>query len=265
MLTGRRLTPEHMDDPHATRAEQVVALKFLRRVNARLGGARAAISHLRRWSKDWPRERAIDARLPSPQPSPKGRGSVRILDVGTGSADIPLAIVRWARRADHDVHITAIDRHPVTCELAREFIREQGEDERITVVEADALRLMEMFQPGSFDYAHAGLFLHHLHDVEVMTVLAMMDRLTTRGVIWNDLVRAPLPRLLLCPLLIGAPPKLRHDAIVSVQAGFTKREAIDLAQRAGLRNLRYRRHMLHRFTLASQKSKVEMSKGETSQ
>jgi hypothetical protein len=256
MLTGRRLTPEHMDDPHATREEQAVALKFLRRVNARLGGARAAIGHLRRWSKDWMHERIIDAGIPSPQPSPippQGRGRIRILDVGTGSADIPLAIVRWAKRAGHDVHITAIDRHPVTCELAREFIREQGESDRITVVQADALRLMDMFQPGSFDYAHAGMFLHHLHDVEVMTVLAMMDRLTVRGIIWNDLVRAPLPRLLLCPLLVGAPPKLRHDAIVSVQAGFKKREVIDLAQRAGLINLRYHCHLLHRFTLTAEK------------
>jgi hypothetical protein len=236
MLTGRILTPEHMDDPAATRDEQVAALRFLRMINARLGGAQAAIAYLKRWSRTWPASRTI-----------------QILDVATGSADIPVAMARWARRAGFTVHITAVDRHPVTLDLARHFVRDQQAEHVITLMQADALRLMDVFQPGSFDYAHAGLFLHHLHDVEVVTVLRIMDRLSTRGVIWNDLVRATLPRLLLWPLLVSAPAKLRHDAVVSVQAGFRKAEAFDLARRAGLNNLCYRRHLLHRFTLVSEK------------
>src|SRR5262245_10491006 len=109
MLTRRIVTPEHMDDPAATRDEQATALRFLRMVNARLGGAQAAIRHLRRWSHAWP-----------------ASAPIRILDVATGSADIPVAMARWARNARLRVHITAIDRHPVTLDLAREFVRQQG-------------------------------------------------------------------------------------------------------------------------------------------
>src|SRR4051812_48892892 len=108
-MTGRQLTPEFMDDPGANRQEQAEALHFIRLVNARLGGAAAALSHLERWTQTFPKPRLI-----------------RILDVATGSADIPLAIAQWAQRQGRRVHITAVDLHPVTLDLAREYIINYG-------------------------------------------------------------------------------------------------------------------------------------------
>lgn len=242
MLTQRRLTPEHMDDPNASREDLTVALKFLRMANARLGGTRAALREFQRWAKSWPVGGASAA-------------TIRILDIGTGSADIPLAIAQWARAAGYRVHVTAVDRHPLTCELAREHLNAvagpcAGD---IEIVQGDALRLTDRYSPGSFDYAHAGLFLHHLQDIEVVTVLRIMDRLTSRGMIWNDLVRVRFPRLMLWPSLIGAPQIVKHDALVSVQAGFTRAESFDLAARAGWRSPRWRRTLIHRFTLTAGK------------
>jgi SAM-dependent methyltransferase len=244
MLTQRRLTPEHMDDPNASREELATALAFLRVINARLRGTAVALRQFRTW---------LNARAGAGEP-------VRILDIGTGSADIPLAIARYARSREIPVHITAIDRHPVTCDLAREYLRSDGGEcaNDIEVVEADALKLTDRFAAGSFEYAHAGLFLHHLQDIEVMTVLRIMDRLASRGMIWNDLVRVgfPPPRVMLWPFLIGAPAIVKHDALVSVQAGFTRREAIELAQRADWIRPTWRRHLVHRFTLVSEKPGV---------
>ena len=240
MRPPRRLTPEHMDDPDASREDLAVALRYLRMINARLGGTKAALRQFQRWATAWPRDGA----------------PVRILDIGAGSADIPLAIARWARAAEHRVRITAVDLHPVTCDLAREYLREHGGEAAgdIEIVHGDALRLTDMFESGSFDYVHAGLFLHHLQEIEVMTVLRIMDRLASRGLIWNDLVRVRFPRTMLAPFLIGASAIVKHDAIVSVQAGFTKAEALDLAQRAGWGKPRWRRHLVHRFTLVATKS-----------
>jgi hypothetical protein len=239
MPAPRHLTPEHMDDPHASPQDLAAALRYLRTVNARLGGTKAALRQFQRWARDWPQGDA--------------RGPIRILDIGAGSCDIPLAIARWARQAGHRVCITAVDRHPVTCGLAREFLAAHGGEAAadITIVQEDALRLTEGFEAGAFDYAHAGLFLHHLRDVEVMTALRIMQRLSMRGVIWNDLVRVMWPRVMLWPALIGAPAIVRHDAIVSVQAGFTRSEAMDMARRVGWRSPRWRRHLVHRFTLVS--------------
>jgi hypothetical protein len=232
-LTQRILEPEHMDDPRATREQIAEALRFIRTVNARLKGASAAVGQFARWSKDWRREETI-----------------HIIDLGTGSADIPVAIAEWARSHGHRIHITAVDLHPITCELAREYV---GDRPDITIVQADALKLMDYMQPGSFEYAHAGMLLHHLSDVQVMTVLRIMDRLTTRGLVWNDLIRGWFGRLGVRLLAAGAPAHVRHDAIVSVDAGFTKREAMDLARRAGLPNIQWRSHWMYRFTLLSHK------------
>ena len=120
---------------------------------------------------------------------------------------------------------------------------------------ADALGLVERFGTAAFDYAHAGMFLHHLGDVQVLTALRIMDRLTTRGLIWNDLVRGGVEAIGVRLLALGGPAMVRHDAIASVAAAFTRREALDLARRVGLSNVRYRRHLFGRFTLVSSKTR----------
>jgi ubiquinone/menaquinone biosynthesis C-methylase UbiE len=234
-LTGRRLSREAMDDPNADRAELAASLKYLRWVNQTLGGANAAIAALEHSARDWPKDRAI-----------------RLLDVGTGSADIPLAIADWAKRRGHCINITAIDVHPTTVELARQHV---GWRDDIALMHADALRLTDIFEAGEFDYAHAGLFLHHLEDVQVITVLRMMDRLTTRGVIWNDLLRGWPGKFGVRLLTLGSrvPKMVKHDAIVSVDAGFTRREALDMAHRAGLKRVTLRSYLFYRFTLVNGK------------
>ncbi len=228
-----------MDDPAVDRDQLDRSLRFIRAINRRLGGTAAALGHLRRWSAGWPPGEVI-----------------RIIDLGTGSADIPLAIVRWARTGGLRVQVTAIDSHPTTLDLAREYVKGAlgaGGHPDIELVRADALSLMDRFDPAAFDYAHAGMFLHHLDDIEVMTVLRVMDRLTTRGVIWNDLVRAPVEAVAVRLLTLGGSAIVRHDALVSVAAGFTRREVLDLAYRVGLQHIDYRRHLFGRFTLVSTK------------
>ncbi len=230
-LTGRRLTPEMMDAPDADRDELRRALGYLRRLNARFGGVKATTS-------------ALEDAVRKDEPD----GVIRILDIGTGLGDIPVAIATWAQDTGRRVHVTAVDAHETTLALAREHV---GVRDDIDLVCADARRLTDLYEPGSFDIAHASLFLHHLQDIEVLTVLRIMDRLSTRGVIWNDLVRSRLSSLLAGVGTMRAPEMVRHDAIVSVQAGFTKRETLDVAKRVGLENVRYRSILLYRFVLTA--------------
>jgi SAM-dependent methyltransferase len=233
-------TPELMDDPGVSREDLDVSLRYIRMVNRRLGGVSALLRHLRAWSREWPRGRPIT-----------------LLDVATGSADLPVEAVRWARNAGHDLRVTAVDVHPTTLALAREHIVASDSPglrlaESIELRELNALKLMDEFKPGSFDYVHAGLFLHHLPEIEVLTVLRIMDRLSRAGLIWNDLVRTQLGSWAITAMTVGTPRIVKHDARVSVRAGFTRREAIDLATRAGLVRPRYEWSvMTHRFTVTS--------------
>lgn len=233
-ITRRKLQPERMDDPGIDRESLGESLEALAKTNRRLGGTRAVLREFARWSRTWtPGE------------------TIRILDVGTGSADIPIAIVDWAREQSFDVEITAVDLHPSTIAFAQQRTADYPE---IDVLKADARELTGRFAVDSFDYAHAGLFLHHLHDVDVMTVLRMMQRLARRGLIWNDLVRSPLTKIAIIPFSWFGPEVFRHDAVASMHAGFTKREALEIARRVGLENVRYRQMLFHRFILTSERS-----------
>ena len=229
----RVITPELMDDPGVDHGELGRSLAYIRGVNRWLGGTRGLLANLRRWSRRWP-----------------GGRPVTLLDIGTGSADIPVAARRWAEGAGFDLRVTGVDLHATTLELAR---RHTDGVEGIELVQGDALRLMDRFSPGSFDYVHAGMFLHHLPFIEVLTVLRIMDRLARAGLVWNDLVRSRTALGLLRPMLLGRPHMVRHDAVASVRAGFTRAEVVDFALRVGIDYARYRTVLAYRFTLAGEK------------
>ena len=226
----RIVTPEWMDRDNVPLDELQRSLAFIRRVNRYLCGTRAVISHLRKFSLRWPPGRPIT-----------------ILDVATGSGDIPLAIARWARRARHDVRVTALDRHALTLELAARHVR--GEPQ-VTLVRADALE--PPFAPGTFDYVVSSLFLHHLSDERVVDALEMMRRLARRGVIWNDLLRHRRAGWWCRLLTAASTPIVKHDAVASIRAGFLRHEVESLRDRLRLGHLRFHRHVGHRFTLAGE-------------
>jgi SAM-dependent methyltransferase len=231
----RTLTPELMDDPDVPRRELGRALRYIRAVNRGLGGVKALMSHLQAWSRRWPKDRPVT-----------------LLDVATGSADLPLAACRWAKDAGFDLRVTAIDKHGETLEFARE--RTRGV-EAISLARVDALEMDERFAPGSFDYVHAGLFLHHLPEEHVVQVLRSMDRAASKGLVWNDLVRSEVGYRVIKILTIGQPRIVKHDARVSVLAGFTKEEAEGLVSRAGIAYGSYSWSVLaHRFTIAGEKA-----------
>ena len=230
-----------MDDPAVDRDQLDGALRFIRGVNKRLGGVSSLIRHLEPWSRRWPTDRPVT-----------------MLDIGTGSADLPLEAVRWARGRGFDLRVTGIDLHATTLELAQDHVDAEPElAGAITLQQADALALDETFADGSFDYVHAGLFLHHLSDIQIMLVLRLMDRIAAHGIVWNDLVRSTVGRAFIHAVTVGKPDIIRHDARVSVEAGFTRSEVLDYAKRLDLTYCTYSWNLFtHRFTLAGERGRA---------
>ncbi len=230
-LTHRAQASELMDDPGVDERELARALGFIRGVNRWLGGSNVAIARVAEFSTHWPAGRRL-----------------RVLDLGTGSADIPMAIVRWARVRGMSIHVTAIDLHEKTVAIAQKLTASSAE---ITVEVVDALRSLEIFGPRSFEVVHAGMFLHHLPDPDAVEMLRQMRDLCTIGAVWNDLRRSAIARLGVRILALPASPMVRHDAILSVEKGFTIAEAKRLALAAGWTNPVVHRHIFGRFTLST--------------
>lgn len=203
---------ELLDLPNIDPAPLRGNLRDLRRVNHWLGGTRLtlrAIEHLFR---------------------PQSVGEhLSFLDVGTGTADIPIAITRWARQHGWQPRVVASDRNPTIVQLASE----QAPLLLLTV--ADGTQLP--FATNSFDIVGCSLLLHHLDPPDAVALLSEMGRVGRHGVIINDLVRSRSGYLgaWLVAHLTTRNPLTRHDAPLSVRRAYTLPEITELFEHAALR------------------------------
>ena len=217
-------------DPTALRR----SLAYIRRVNTLLGYHRATIGHLRRFSRNW-----------------KPGGAVRVLDVATGSGDLPRAILRWAGRRGLDVRVVGVDLHATTLAEAAALTPPDMAG-RLAFVRADALNLP--FADASFDYVTTAMFLHHLDDRAAAAAVREMARVARRGIVVADLLRHRRAYAWITLFTLLSDRMVKHDARASVAQAFTKAEVLNLRDRAGVGFARYHRHFGHRFVLAGERA-----------
>jgi SAM-dependent methyltransferase len=172
-------------------------------------------------------------------------GHVRVLDVGCGGADIPRALVAWARRRAVRLQVTAVDQDPVVVARAAAACRSWPE---IRVVQADATRLP--FAAGGFDYVTSSMLLHYFGLVEGVAVLDGWRRLATRAVVVADVRRHWFPCVAIDVLgRVSRSPLWHAGHADTVRRGFTPGELRDLGVQAGLAGVRVRRHVPFRLSL----------------
>jgi ubiquinone/menaquinone biosynthesis C-methylase UbiE len=215
---------EHLDGALRDRAVLAGNLRDLRRINRLFGGTALSLRAVR----------ALVERTPGSTPVPHvGDAVLRVLDVGTGAADIPVAIARssgpW-----QDVHVTAIDSRSEVIEAARVINPDLASDARIELAVADGLGLP--YPDGAFDVAHASLVLHHLEPDAAVPFLRELGRVARVGVVVNDLGRGRLAWLGAWLVLhaITRNAFTLHDGPLSVRRAYTRREARELLAEAGL-------------------------------
>ena len=229
-LARRCREAEWMDAPDADPAELDRSLRFIRRVNSLLGYTRATIGHLDRLTRGFAPGHAIS-----------------ILDVATGSGDMPQAILRWADRRGFAVRIVGIDLHEATLLTAARF----AADARLRFARADATGLP--FEDGAFDFVMTGMFLHHLDEPAAVAVLREMNRVASQGLIIADLLRSRRAYAWITLFTAFSNPMVKHDARVSVGGAFTASELVAMRDAAGLDYLQPHRHFGHRLVLAGLK------------
>ena len=234
-MSRRASEREYLDDQTPPQAVVDEVYRFLGTINRWLGGARATLARFDSFSRRWP---------------PGAR--INVLDVACGGGDLAHDIVSWGRARGFDVRVTGLDISASALTSARRLGRC---DPRLTYVCGDIHQWP--CRDRSFDYVSCSLYFHHLTDDAVVTTLRTFDRLASRGIVVNDLIRRR--RHYVWSWIFTRPfnAVLRNDGPLSVRRAFRPYELAALVERSGLRWLSIQRHFGHRMTLAGERAGVE--------
>lgn len=224
LLMKREHVEELLDRGAGSDAEVAESLADLRRINGFLGGWR------------------VLRRLLDEQVRRTGLRAFSLLDLATGSADLPARV----RRRYPQARILASDFHLRHLRLARARIGRAG---GLQLVCGDLRR--PPFRERSFDFVSASLVLHHFTDEQLPEVLRAMAGLARCALLVNDLDRHWLPLYFIrwaWPFFARS-PITRFDASASIRRAFAAGELERAARAAGFARFRTRWHAPFRRSL----------------
>jgi hypothetical protein len=141
-----------------------------------------------------------------------------ILDLGSGDGTFMLRVARLLSRRWHNVAVTLLDQQDIVSTTTRRGFDALGWSAK--TVTADLFGALEQDRLSHADIATANLFLHHFTQPQLAQLLLRVARLAPLFVACEPR-RGALP-LMASRLLwvIGCNDVTRHDARLSVEAGF---------------------------------------------
>mgnify|MGYP001975585112 CR=1 FL=1 len=161
---------------------------------------------------------------------------VRILDVATGSGDLPIRLAIRARRAFPGRRIDWMG-----CDISGHALEGASRRGERCDVPFQTHRLDITRDPlPAADFLICSLFLHHLEIPAVTRLIRNMAEAASRAILVSDLRRTRSGLLLawLSARLFSRSPIVHFDAPTSVRAAFTIEELEAVAQDAGLEDAR---------------------------
>ena len=203
---------ELMDRPQPVSAELESDLENVRELNRWFGSYALISMFLSRWIK------------------PGGR--LHVVDLATGSGDIPRLIAEYGRKIGAQLQIDALDRQSATLEIAKRLSARYPE---ITFVEGN---LLEWKATEPYDLVLCTLALHHFSDNDAVLVLQRCRELSRKFVLVSDLRRGWLATIgvqLLTETMFRE-PMTKYDGRLSAARAFSFSEMNQLARRAGWTN-----------------------------
>lgn len=208
----RVLEPELMDDPALGVEQHHRALDGLIRIN-RASGTAARLAQ------------AIETLTP-PADRP-----LRILDVATGSGEVPLALAARAKHRGHRWQLLGSDISPTAIAYASERAAQQQHAIEFLTHNALAAPL-----PSDCDVVLCSLFTHHLTNDEAVLLLSRMRAAARQMVLVDDLRRSNWGLLVayVGTRVLSRSRIVHVDGLRSVRAAFTPDELSELANQAGL-------------------------------
>ena len=176
--------------------------------------------------------------------------SLRILDIATGSGDLPIGLAKLAQKKGFKWHISGSDLSENALEHARARATQKG-----VAVDFFQLDLMNHAFPNDYDVIINSLFLHHIPEERIVDFLKHVYRVSVKLVILNDLIRCR-PGLFLAhivPKLLTTSKVVHWDAVQSVRNAFTLAEIEVLALQAGIKKFQLKPIWPFRYLLIWQR------------
>lgn len=200
---------ELLDDPAADPAQVASSLRHIARANRWFGGRSAAV---------WGARRLV-AGLPLGRP-------LLLLDIGTGTGDLPEAICRSLERTGRSVQAIGLERSPVAARLA------SGGGLPAILADAGALPVRRR----GVDIILLSQVIHHLASEAVVELFREVTALARVGVIVAELRRseAAVAAFRFGSAALRFDEVTRADGITSLRRGYHAGELRDLARRAGV-------------------------------
>lgn len=208
---------EMMDRPQPVSQELERDLERLRQLNRWFGSYHLISTFMRRWI------------TPGAQ--------MRIVDLATGSGDIPRLLVNYARRIGAKIEIDAVDQQDATLEIAR------GLSAGYPEISYHAANILEWGLAEAYDAVLCSLVVHHFSNEDAVRLLCRCRELSKRFVLVSDLRRGFLLKtgVYLLTAFIFREPMTRFDARLSAQRSFSFSEMRDLAVQAGWKNFGHKK------------------------
>ena len=215
----RRFDPaelELMDRPQPVSAELERDLENLRELNRWFGSYALISMFLSRWIKP-------GARL-------------RVVDLATGSGDIPRLIAEYGRKVGADLRIEALDQQSSSLEIAKKLSANYQE---ISFLQAN---ILEWNPAEPYDLVLCTLALHHFSEEDAVRVLRHCRDLSRKFVLVSDLRRGSLATMgvYLLTATVFSEPMTKYDARLSAARAFSFSEMNQLARHAEWTNFRHK-------------------------
>ena len=197
-LSARFIESEYLDDLPSTDPRAIQSRRDLQRLNRCMGSARILAG-------------AVASFRPR-----------RIVELGAGDGTLLLEVAQRVSPAWSGAELLLLDRYPIVKPTSLQRFSEfkcQAAAEPTEVHE-----WLSTAPGGSCDLMIVNLFLHHFREDELLALLASAARVTRRFVALEP--RRNGLSLTFSKLLggIGCNSVTRHDAVVSVRAGFRRQE-----------------------------------------
>lgn len=231
-MIPRTVTPELIDRSEPDPDRLAESLQDLAWLNHWLGGTASVLHELKAllYGRD--------------------RRRLTVVDVGTGAADIPLAVAGWCAERGVACRAVALDRGRATVQIVASTARSHPAGASVLPVRGDARALP--IRSGSVDIGICSTALHHFGPEEAVAVLRELARISFLGIVVSDLRRCwsgYLAARALAETIWRRHLYTRHDGPASMRSAYTLDEVRDLAERAGLTGCRIRPRPGFRWTL----------------